>query len=96
MARLSGALHAYEHLRQKLNQAPFWVVPFCEIFDRIQSRRRNEVWPFDPSGAFGPSWSPARFDQPSISFYGPSIFVSGPRLTRINFRSVGIASRNSQ
>jgi hypothetical protein len=50
MARLSGALHAYEHLRQSLNEAPFWVVPFCEIFDRIQSLRRNDVWPFDPSG----------------------------------------------
>jgi hypothetical protein len=23
---------------------------FCEIFDRIQSLRRNDVWPFDPSG----------------------------------------------
>ena len=50
MAPLSGALHAYEHLRQSLNEAPFWVVPFCEIFDRIQSLRRNDVWPFDPSG----------------------------------------------
>jgi hypothetical protein len=43
MARLSRALHAYEHLRQSLNEASFWVVPFCEIFDRIQSLRRNDA-----------------------------------------------------
>ena len=75
MARLSGALHAYEHLHQQLNEAPCVWFHSERFLTEIQSQRRNQVfwaarqnercvavrsvWPFDLPGSAPPSGRPS-------------------------------------